>query len=209
MSWKMRLSTLRHRLRKYSRSGSAALEFAFVAPVFFFLMVGILQLGIMTFGQFALQNAVTEASRLVRTGQAQSIDATQPTPQCSGSTTQVTYGTQQKWFNGQVCCGVTPLLDCTKLQVTVAPSTGFGGSYASYVDSGDPANPSPANYNPGTACNVVLVRATYAFPIWFPGMASLLNGNWTFADVAGGTVHTIAGTSAFRNEPFTAAVNGC
>ena len=205
----MLLLNLRRHLRKKSESGSAALEFAFVAPVFFFLMAGILQLGIMTASQFVLQNSITIAARMVRTGQAQSIDPTQPTAQCPGSATPITYGTQQKWFDGQVCCNVTPLLDCTKLQVTVQQSAGFGSGFANYVDSGDPANPDPSNYNPGTACNVVLVRATYAFPIWFPGLASLVNGNWTFADTAGGSVHTLAGTAAFRNEPFTAAVNGC
>ena len=37
--------------------GSAAMEFAFVAPVFFALMLGIMEIGVMTFAQFALQNA--------------------------------------------------------------------------------------------------------------------------------------------------------
>ena len=62
------------RLRTRGTDGSAAMEFAFVAPIFFTLMLGILQLGIMIFGQFALQNAVTQAARLIRTGQAQSIN---------------------------------------------------------------------------------------------------------------------------------------
>ena len=203
MSLMMCVSNFRRRMRFDSERGSAALEFAFVAPVFFFLLAGIMQLGVMTFGQFALQNSVTEAARQIRTGQAQSIDATQATPQCTGSSTLYTYGTQQNWFNGQVCCGVTPLLDCSKLQVTVAKSTGFTGSnFAAYTGTA-------ADYNPGTACDVVLVRATYPFPIWFPGLSGLVNGNWTFADTAGGNIHTLSGTAAFRNEPFTSAVSGC
>ena len=39
------------------------MEFAFVAPVFFALMLGILEIGVMTFAQFALQNSVTDAGR--------------------------------------------------------------------------------------------------------------------------------------------------
>lgn len=202
MSWKTRFTILRHQMRKNSQRGSAALEFAFVAPVFFFLFACIMQLGIMTFSQFALQNAITEAARLIRTGQAQSIDATKATAQCSGSSTQVTYGTQQAWFNGQVCCGVTPLLDCTKLQVTAAKSSSFGGGFGTYTGT-------TADYNPGSACDVVLVRGTYPFPIWFPGVSALVNGTWTFADTAGGSIHTLSGTAAFRNEPFTSAVAGC
>ena len=32
-------------------------------------------------------------------------------------------------------------------------------------------------YSPGNACDVVLVRATYSWTIWFPGLAKLLNAN--------------------------------
>jgi Flp pilus assembly protein TadG len=216
MSWVTR-SSIRS-LCKRAQSGSAALEFAMVAPVFFFLLAGIMQLGIMTAGQFILQNSVTIAARLVRTGQAQSLDFTQQQLVCAnnpgGSSAMFTAvpngaSAQQLWFNQQVCCGASAMLDCTKLHVTVQSVSGFSSGFANYVNSGNPAQPDPSNYNPGTACNVVLVRALYPFPIWFPGLAKLLNGSWTFADTAGGNIHNIAGTAAFRNEPFTSAVNGC
>ena len=61
---------LRRRLRADSRKGSAAIEFAFVAPVFFVLLMGIFEAGIMFFAQAALQNAVTDLGRQIRTGQA-------------------------------------------------------------------------------------------------------------------------------------------
>ena len=195
------------RLRTRGTDGSAAMEFAFVAPIFFTLMLGILQLGIMIFGQFALQNAVTQAARLIRTGQAQSIN-TAAAAQCVGGATPGNYGnaanSQQLWFNGQVCCGVTPLMDCSKLQVTVTPfAAGFngGGNFGAMGAGG--------TYNSGNACDVVLVRATYPFPIWLPGLNGLMGGTWTFADTAGGSVHNLAGTSAFRNEPFNNGVAGC
>ena len=169
-------------------------------------MLGILQLGIMIFGQFTLQNAVTEAARLIRTGQAQSINVA-TAAQCMGGATPGNYGTAadppQAWFNGQVCCGVTPLMDCTQLQVTVtALASGFtNGGFGSLG--------TPGTYSPGNACDVVLVRATYPFPIWVPGLAGLLGGGWTLADSLGGNVHTLSGTSAFRNEPFNNGVAGC
>ena len=74
MGWKTRFSILYRNMRKNSQRGSAALEFAVVAPVFFALMLGILEIGTMTFAQFALQNAVTQTGRLVRTGQAQATN---------------------------------------------------------------------------------------------------------------------------------------
>ncbi len=67
MICKARWEKLRRRLRADSQKGSAALEFAMVAPVFFVLFMGIIEAGIMFFAQSVLQNAVTDAGRLVRT----------------------------------------------------------------------------------------------------------------------------------------------
>ena len=50
--------------RSRSRSGSAAVEFAFIAPVFFMFLFGIFEGGIMFFGQAAVQ----DAARLIRAG---------------------------------------------------------------------------------------------------------------------------------------------
>ena len=54
---------------------------------------------------------------------------------------------------------------------------------------------------------MVLIRATYAWPVWFPGLAQLLNSNNSgdyLVNMANNS-HLIPGTAAFRNEPFTAA----
>jgi len=190
-----------------SEQGSAAIEFAFVAPVFFALMLGILEIGTMTLAQFSLQNAVTDAGRLIRTGQAQSIDATKATTTCAkagGSATTI-YGTQQKWFEGQVCCGVKALMTCDKLVVTVTSAT------SGFSSSGFNALGAAGTYSPGAACDVVLVRTSYTWPIWFPGLAQLLNSNnaANYLDNTGGNGHLLTGTAAFRNEPFTAGASGC
>lgn len=190
--------------------GSAAIEFAFVAPVFFALMLGILEIGVMTFAQFAMQNSVTDAGRLIRTGQAQ--DATAlitsgiPMAQCSNdpASAQVMFATPADWFKSQICCGVSALMDCSKLTVTVAaPATGFSGGFASLGPAG--------SYTPGTACSVVLVRANYIWTIWFPGLAQLLNANATadFLVNSGSDGRLLSGTTAFRNEPFNSGVSGC
>lgn len=190
-----------------SEQGSAAIEFAFVAPVFFALMLGILEIGTMTLAQFSLQNAVTDAGRLIRTGQAQSIDATKATTTCAkaGGSATTTYGTQQKWFEGQVCCGVSALMTCSKLVVTVTSAT------SGFSSTGFNALGAAGTYSPGAACDVVLVRTNYTWPIWFPGLAQLLNSNNApnYLDNTGGNGHMLAGTAAFRNEPFTAGASGC
>ena len=64
-----RLRRTRLRMRKNSRSGMAAVEFAMVAPAFFLFLFGIIETGVIFFAQSALTNATNDAARLVRTGQ--------------------------------------------------------------------------------------------------------------------------------------------
>jgi Flp pilus assembly protein TadG len=177
---------LRARMKADSRKGSAALEFAFVAPVFFVLLMGTFEAAIMFFSQAALQNAVTDMARLIRTGQAQ------------------TAGTTQGAFRTQLCAKITPLIACdTNLQIDVQ-------AYPSY--SSVPYNSSPLNadqtmktlnnYLTGNACDVVLVRAYYTWPVATPVLA------WFLVNMAGNK-HLVTATAAFRNEPYTTTTGGC
>lgn len=50
------------------RDGSAAVEFALLAPLLFLLMVGIVELGLVMFASSVLENAATTASRVGLTG---------------------------------------------------------------------------------------------------------------------------------------------
>ena len=210
MSLMMCVSTFRRRMRSDSERGSAALEFAFIAPIFFALMLGILEIGVMTFGQFALQNAVTQAGRLIRTGQAQAINPTTAS-QCVNNTVPGNYATSEDWFRGQICCNVSALLDCSssKLFINVSStSAGFASGSAFSSALSNVTN----GYSPGTACDVVLIRATYSWPVWFPGLAQLLNSANSpnfLVNMTDGSGHLLSGTAAFRNEPFTSALSGC
>jgi len=63
------LKTLLGRLRADAK-GSAALQFAMVAPAFFLLLMGTVEAGVIFFAQSSLQNAVNDTARLIRTGQS-------------------------------------------------------------------------------------------------------------------------------------------
>jgi Flp pilus assembly protein TadG len=214
MSWKTRISILLRHMRVASERGNAAIEFAFVAPAFFALMLGILEIGTMTFGQFALQNAVTETGRLIRTGQAQGLDFS-TAARCMGgdaATDPGHYTAAADWYRGQICCNVYGLLQCDSshlyINVSSAQTFAAAGSFSSAT-----ANVTNA-YSPGAACDVVLVRATYAWTIWFPGLARLLNASnadylVNIQDSTGQGAHLLSATTAFRNEPYTSGVNGC
>src|SRR5215467_11538747 len=95
--------TIRARIKSFFRrdKGSAAIEFAMVAPVFFVLLMGTIEAGVIFFAQSSLQNAVNDAARLVRTGQTAcySLDS---------SNNCVTITADQ--FRSQVCGEVLLLL---------------------------------------------------------------------------------------------------
>lgn len=174
-----------------SDGGSAAIEFAMVAPVFFTLLLGIIQAGIVFFAQETLQNAVMDVGRQVRTGQAQAASMT------------------QQQFRTQICNEVSALLDCNAslngvslLQFDVnAYPAGFAGNMNTSPLVGNDL-PALNTYNMGNACDVVLVRVYYKWPIQAPGL------DWFMVNMANNS-HLLAAASAFRNEPYTANVSGC
>ena len=65
--------------RRFRRNGrgSAAVEFALVAPVFFALLFAIIETGIMFFASQELETITQESARMVLTGQAQTASYTQ------------------------------------------------------------------------------------------------------------------------------------
>ncbi len=59
------------RWRRRDERGSAAIEFAIIAPVFFFLMFVIAETALIFIAEQVMDNAVFETARLIRTGQVQ------------------------------------------------------------------------------------------------------------------------------------------
>jgi Flp pilus assembly protein TadG len=196
VSFTTRCKRLYRRLRADSIKGSAAIEFAMVAPVFFVLLMGTMEAGIMFFAQSALQNAVNDTARLVRTGQSQCYTTN------SGNCVPMTSAE----FKTKICSEVSNLLrNCTgaDLQFDVrAYSSGFGGANnTSPLDAGKNLTPLTA-FNIGNACDVVLVRAFYKWPVFSPGL------NYFMANMSGNN-HLLATAAAFRNEPYTTTTGGC
>lgn len=169
-----------------ARSGSAAIEFAFVAPIFFLLLMGTMETGIIYFGNFILQNAISDAARQIRTGQVA----------LSGMT--------QTQFRTQVCNSIAPLLACdAKLQIDVRTFPNFGSAtITNPINGSGGLDPSLNSWAPGSVCSVVLVRGFYtwkvATPLLTPFLVNMSNDN-----------HLLAAAAAFRNEPYDTSVAGC
>src|SRR3978361_42253 len=96
-----RFSSFCRRMRTDANKGSVAIEFAMVAPVFLLMLMATIESGVIFFAQSALQNAVNDASRLVKTGQTSCF-----TTDAGGNCVKMTADE----FRKQVCDEVLVLL---------------------------------------------------------------------------------------------------
>jgi hypothetical protein len=158
----------------------AAIEFAMVGLPFLMLLFGIIAVGLFFFTTFALENAVEDAARLIRTGQAQQ----------SGMTAEE--------FKQEVCARAPRYVDCDlKMRVNVQSFTGFGSIVApSCVDTGgNLVPPTGTTFDPGAESTVVLVTVCYEWEL--PGKIPFLN----LANMANGSA-LIQASTTFRSEPY-------
>ena len=83
-------------LRRFRRNrrGSAAVEFALVAPIFFAVLFAIIELALVFFATQILETVTQDTSRLIMTGQAQNASYT------------------QAQFKNAVCAKLTVMFDC-------------------------------------------------------------------------------------------------
>jgi len=167
-------------LRQFGRdpSGASALEFALVAVPLILMLLAVLQVGVVYFANFTLENATAQGARLIRTGQAQ--------------TQKFDAGA----FKSEVCKHISSPLSCTKLKLDVRRFASFSGAeLTNPLDSGGNLKTS-FTYDPGEGGDVVVVRAFYPWdlPAQLPAVISLSN-------MKGGNRLLVA-TVAFRNEPF-------
>jgi Flp pilus assembly pilin Flp len=160
--------------------GATAIEFAMVAVPFLMLAFGIIAVGLYFFTTFALENAVEQTARLIRTGQAQE----------SGMT--------KDQFKQEVCSRAPGYVDCDgKLRVNVQSWAEFANiAPPSCTDAGGDLVPKEGtSYRPGAASEVVLVTVCYewelADKIPFLKLGNMANGS-----------ALIQAATTFRTEPY-------
>lgn len=174
------------RLSRFLRAtgGSAAMEFAFIAPPFFLLLFSLFEVGTTYLAGGSLQNAANETARLIRTGQVQAASMTEAE------------------FRTQVCNRLnSDIMPCdARLKIDVRRYASFGGvNPPSPLDSGGNWI-TDFRFEPGGACDIVLVRLFYQWSTLTPGLGE------AFANVQVGDGLLIQASAAFRNEPFTGTV---
>jgi Flp pilus assembly protein TadG len=170
--------TFRNLVRRFvrNRRGSAAVEFAMIAPIFFALLFAILETGIMFFAGQYLQSITQQSARMILTGQAQ-----------TGSYTQAQ-------FQSYVCSQVVALFTCGNIYIDVESYSSFQNvTINSQISNGNFVN--NMQYNPGSSGDIVVVRLFYQWPQIVTGLGyniSNLNNNHRL----------LSATAAFKNEPY-------
>lgn len=165
--------------------GAAAVEFALVAAPFLALMFAIIETALVFFAGQYLETVVTDTSRLIMTGQAQ------------------TQGLTQSQFLTQVCNRIVALFSCSSLIVDVQKYSVYSGTNTSLPLSNgnltfatDAQGQPITSFQPGGPGDIVVQRIMYEWPVWvwFPGLASMSDMN--------NKRRLLMATAAFTNEPY-------
>lgn len=161
------------------KRGATAVEFAMIAAPFFFLIFGLLEISMLFIVTTVLEHGLSEASRDIRTGSFQQ------------------QGFNEAQFRDSLCSELFTLLDCDdKLSLDVKTFSSFAGSNDdSPIDDDGMLQPGGFQFNPGSANDIVLVRAFYRWELFTPVISAPLS------NLANGD-HLIHVAIAFRNEPF-------
>jgi hypothetical protein len=173
------------RRRAFGRDegGVTAVEFGLLALPFFSIIGAILQTSLIFLSGQVLESAVYDASRAIRTGQAQAANMT------------------IEGFRDDICGRLYGLFaDCDGLHIRVGQLSNFQS--ASVLEPIDKNCTAPCNWtqpeawSPGAGKAVVLVQVFYRYPVVIPlgplGMADLGDGR-----------KLMGSATVFQNEPFS------
>lgn len=170
----------RKSLRRDTR-GATMIEFAILAPIFFAILMAILETSLQYFAAQVFESGINDASRSIRVGMAQ----------------------RENWsvddYKQDLCDRLYGLFgNCADLHVTVRQISDFqSADYSLPLDPACKENctwTEPEAWTPGGASSVVLVQAYYRYP----SILQLPFGQNALADGR----RLLSASTVFRNEPF-------
>lgn len=169
-------------LRRFRRNqrGSAAVEFAFIAPMFFALIFAIIESSLVFFAGQVLETGTQDTARLMYTHQAQD----------SGMT--------QAQFKQDLCNRVAVLFTCASLYVDVKTFSSFATVSISDPIDGSGNFVNNFTYQSSAPGDTVVVRAFYQWPLFVTKLG------YNIANIgrnSSSPYRLLAATAAFRVEP--------
>jgi Flp pilus assembly protein TadG len=178
-------------LRRFRRNrrGSAAVEFALIAPLFFGVLFAIIETGMMFFANEVLETVTQDSARIIQTGQAMMP---------GGVTTTQTGPLTPAQFKQYVCTQIPALFNCNNVYIDVesySPSQAWPASFSNQIDTNGNFVSGNLQYNTGGPCDVVIVRLFYQWPLYVTSLGFDLSN-------LAGNKRLLWGSAAFRNEPY-------
>jgi Flp pilus assembly protein TadG len=152
--------------------GAAAVELALVLPMLIGLLVGTFEIGLVGLVANNLDNTMQAVARKIRTGEA---DA----PATAAD------------FKSAICAGMFDSASSCQAKLAVSVR-----KFATFTDARAAAGDPPDNsFDPGTAGDVILVKATYQWPFFFPF--------FTIGYQQSGPMTVVLDSrTTFKNEPY-------
>lgn len=165
------------------KNGVAAMEFTLLAPIFFAIIFGIIEMGYLFLKINMLNNAVAVVSKVVYTGAA--ADGTVTYEDIEESICDNIY------FSGPNCAG--------NLHIELTEISSFSDFPTTAAECEDTdVNLTPSvSYNPGSAKSIIFMRACFMTDILMPGLAFGLH-----LEKTDNNKYALISSTAFVNEPF-------
>jgi Flp pilus assembly protein TadG len=169
-------------LRRFrrSRGGSAAVEFALIAPLFFALLFAIIETAIMFFAGQVLETITQNSARSILTGQTQGAG----------------YTTMQQFQTNVVCPQIPALFTCTNIAIDVESWPAFSGAMAVNNLTDTSCNFTNLQYSPGGPGDFVLVKLAYKWPLFVTGFV------FNITTPGCSSNRLLVAAAAFKNEPY-------
>lgn len=167
-------------LNRFRRAnqGVAAVEFAIIAIPFFLLLYAVIDTSLVYFATQTLENGVSAAARQIKTGQAQAASMT------------------SAQFRTIICNQISMLLKCdAHLAIDVRRFTSFSNVNLPAALDGNGNLTGNYQFNMGSAGDIIVVRAFYAWPVLTPSFGATLTN-------MSGNSRLLTAAFAFKNEPF-------
>ena len=130
--------------------GATAVEFAFVAPVLFFALLSLVEIGMLGMMMMSVDAAVLDAARRIRTGRDDAASSAQA-------------------FEDQICSHIGGGLTTCRNRLIISVK-----KYAKFSDANAVAAQAPdGTFNTGGAGDIIIVKANYTWPLLTPFLGNL------------------------------------
>ncbi len=192
-----------------AREGASALEFALIAPIFFFLMMGIIEFGLFMFHKVVIESITMQVGR-----EASLNTSSGNSPTCAGTPDRFSYircyvreksaylinGEETQVNINTLAAGATRIPDICLGNGSVAPNSGptCNGNFEEVNGISGYQGASTSN-NPGAAGELIEVRVSYPWHVLVPYMSRIIGS--TQQDGSRSGVVMITSSTVFRNEP--------